>query len=80
MTASRKLDTAPLSARGPILHAIAIQPVESTLWATAGGKRAAAVRWRCSCGRVGPDVLERERHRAVKGGARHVAIAANGAR
>jgi hypothetical protein len=54
-------------------HEISIEPCESTTWQTAAQRRAKAVRWRCSCGRVGPDVLKRERARAERGGAQHVA-------
>lgn len=54
-------------------HVITIEPTESTMWQTAAGRRAKAVRWRCTCGRVGPDVLERERGRAERGGKQHVA-------
>lgn len=54
-------------------HEIKIEQTASTMWRRAGGsKPAPAVRWRCSCGRVGPDVLERERQRAERGGAQHV--------
>jgi hypothetical protein len=54
-------------------HEINIEPTASTMWRRAGGgKPARAVRWRCSCGKAGPDVLERERQRAERGGAQHL--------
>ena len=59
-------------------HVIEIEPTLSTIWRTAGGRKRKAVRWRCSCGRVGPDMLQRERDRAERGGAQHVAIETRG--
>lgn len=61
-----------------IAHTFKLEDVPAKSWRTAGGKPGSAVRWRCSCGRVGPDVLPSEADRARRGGERHVAAMERG--
>lgn len=56
-------------------HVISIEDCKSSMWQSASGRRSKAVRWRCKCGRVGPEVLAYERERAARGGNQHVAAA-----
>ncbi len=56
----------------PSTHATRIDVVDSNIWLR-GGRRAIAFRWRCSCGRVGPERILKDN--AARGGRQHARIA-----